>query len=130
MFLNYLLCLCLALVLLLYLYQFKYSHKKNKHNNNILSPIALPIIHDTCNKNRKSGMPVHHVGPVLNFHQKFSKCDNNNEYGCIPELGWRNFYINKFNTNEVKHEDSFDGTIVRNFLNQLENVDNIYRKCC
>lgn len=94
----------------------------------------LPIIVDTCvNRNLINessnlpnnvvydGMPVHRVGPVMNFHQRF-KCN-------LPELGWRNYYLNNYNDYQVPRDNSFDGYASMNFLNNLENVDNIYRKC-
>jgi len=94
----------------------------------------LPIILDTClNRNLKvgssnlpngivyEGMPVHRVGPVINFHQKFK--------ANLPELGWRRYYLNTYNDYKVPRDKSFDGYASMNFLNNLENVDNIYRKC-
>jgi hypothetical protein len=82
-------------------------------------------------------MPIHRVGPVINFHQHFNKYTTNPTYttvkGCgkptgIPELGWRNMYISNYTKNEVKDEDPFSGISTRNYLNNMENVDNIYRK--
>jgi len=154
-FLNYLLCLCLALILITCLYQNNNKFKKMKSNfNPNLNPIPnknkviqhINIIPDNLNNLnisnqhtifRNTGMPIHRVGPAINFHQHFNKYTNNPTYttikGCgnptgIPELGWRNMYISNYTHNEVKEEDPFSGISTRNYLNNMENVDNIYRK--
>ena len=115
----------------------KLSSKHSKHSK-LLGNTFLPIINDTCNSLRNGGMPVHRVGPVHNFHQIFNinHCGNPIDKQCqlatptgIPQMGWRNFYLENFNKYQVPNQDPFSGTPIRNFLNNLENVDNIYRKC-
>jgi len=122
---NFLSCLLIVLLLGLFtLYIFQISSKEK----------FLPIILDTClNRNLEvgstnlpkgvvyEGMPVHRVGPVINFHQRFKP--------NLPELGWRKYYLNTYNDYQVPRDTSFDGYASMNFLNNLENVDNIYRKC-
>jgi hypothetical protein len=94
----------------------------------------LPVIQDTCNKRTLGirnaglapgtiydGMPVHRVGPVINFHQRFKH--------YLPEMGWRSLFLNNYSNYEVVPDTNFNGTMVRNYLDNLENVDNIYRKC-
>lgn len=95
----------------------------------------LPIIWDTCDQPRTlgirnegltqgaqyDGMPVHRVGPVLNFHQKFKP--------FLPELGWRAVWLSNYTDYQVPPDTNFDGTMIRPFLDNLENIDNIYRKC-
>lgn len=140
-FLSYLLFLCLSLIVIIYLHQNSNNNKHNKHNKyntkHIIPPINCNLSHH--NGHNTSGMPIHRVGPIINFHQHFTKYTNNKSYntvkGCgnptgIPELGWRNFYINNINNNnkEVNYEDPFTGIITRNYLDNLDNVDNIYRK--
>jgi hypothetical protein len=150
-FLNYLLFLCLALILIISLYQNNNKFKKmkanpypNNHSSNIIQHInvepnnlELSNIPNQYTIFRKTGMPIHRVGPVINFHQHFNKYTTNPTYttvkGCgnptgIPELGWRNMYISNYTHNEVKEEDPFSGIPTRNYLNNMENVDNIYRK--
>jgi hypothetical protein len=128
-FLSYLLFLILGTILIAYLYQI--MNKGNK----IVSPIKenmMPVILDTCPNERVGAMPVHRVGPIINFHESFNKYNSNLKAGPptgIPEMGWRNFYLSNFNTNKVKNDDSFSGTVVRNYLDNLENVKNIYREC-
>ena len=128
-FLSYFLICALLCVLILYLYQ---SQSKTSYIPKHLGESFLPIIFDTCTNKRSSGMPVHRVGPIYNFHQSFNKSANtlntNNSTG-IHEMGWRNIYLANFTKNQVPIQDPFEGTPVRNFLNNLENVDNIYRKC-
>jgi hypothetical protein len=153
-FLQYLLCLCLALILIVYLYQNNSKFKKNKahptHNNNNnntktviqkfdVTPnhLELSNIPNQYTIFRNTGMPIHRVGPVINFHQHFNKYTTNPTYttvkGCgtptgIPELGWRNMYISNYTKNEIKEEDPFSGIVTRNYLDNMQNVDNIYRK--
>jgi hypothetical protein len=137
-FLSYLLALCLALILVLYLYQSKTIGKNNNimTNNKNKKDVFLPVIYDTCKTKRISGMPVHRVGPIINFHQSFGKYKNiqNNTYkngfpNGIPEMAWRNFYLSNFNHNEVNDQDPFNGTVIRNYLDNMDNVKNIYREC-
>lgn len=110
-------------------------HSNNKHNdNNYVNTNPF----DTCKNGRTSGMPVHPTGPAINFHQHFTKYTTNPSYiavnTCgnptgIPELGWRNMYLSNFSKNQIPDEDSFSGIPTRNYLDNMENVDNIYRKC-
>ena len=110
----------------------------NPNSNMNVSPNSITNIFDTCENKRTSGMPVHPVGPAINFHQHFTKYTNNSTYntvkGCgiptgIPELGWRNMYLSNYSKNEIREEDPFSGISTRNYLDNMENVDNIYRKC-
>jgi hypothetical protein len=128
-FLSCLLVFSLLCILILYLYQLNPSIlKKNKS----IGEQFLPIIFDTCNNQRTGSMPVHRVGPVINFHQSFNNYNPALMVGMPtgnPYMGWRNFYLKNFTQYQVPEQDPFVGTPVRNFLNNLENVDNIYRKC-
>jgi hypothetical protein len=133
-FLSYLLVFALICVLILYLYQILplQQNKKRNGNSNSKGEAFFPVIFDTCNVGRTSGMPVHRVGPVINFHQSFNKYNPAIQHRYktgIPEMGWRNYYLKNFNENQVPQQDPFAGTPIRNFLNNLDNVDNIYRKC-
>lgn len=141
-FLDNFLYISLCGIALLCIYQFmndtKYKNNMNKTKTitNLHNEKFFPVIFDTC-KNRNSlssirneglplgvvydGQPVHRVGPVINFHQMFKP--------NLPELGWRNYYLSTFNDYNVPTDTNFDGTIIRNYLDNLENVDNLYRKC-
>lgn len=128
-FLSYALAFFLLAILVLYLYQI--TRTNSKSNGHTLDKV-LPIILNTYTTPQNIGMPVHRVGPVINFHQSFNKYNKLKGYGGptgIPELGWRNYYLANFNKNEVKKEDPFDGISTRNYLNNMENVKNIYRNC-
>jgi len=150
-FISGLLFVSLLAILGLYLYQITPAVHSSTSRNNALnkkSEAFLPIIFDTCPRVRTTGMPVHQVGPVHNFHQHFNKysplitcskgaasipevdttCTVANPTG-IPEMGWRNWYLSHYSQNQVPLQDPFTGTSIRNFLDNLENVDNIYRKC-
>lgn len=143
-FLSCLLAISLIIILVIYLYQILPTQNNQSSNTSKTTRESFyPVIFDTCNINRTSGMPVHRVGPVINFHQSFNKyspaiqsiIQNNNNGSSrqfatqIPEMGWRNLYLSHFNKNMVPNIDPFAGTPIRNFLDNLDNVDNIYRKC-
>ena len=162
-FISYLLFFCLTIVLLMYLNQnmntkcIRHKNTSNPHtiihpspnthpnhlnNPNHLNTSSYSNINtnpfDTCKTIRTSGMPVHSVGPVINFHQHFTKYTTNPTYTTvkcggnptgIPELGWRNMYISNYSKNEIPEDDPFSGIVTRNFLDNMSNVDNIYRKC-
>jgi len=150
-FISGLLFASLLAILGLYLYQGTpalHSGKSSNSKNSKKSEAFLPVIFDTCPRMRISGMPVHRVGPVHNFHQHFNKysplitCSKSassipqEDTECttayptgIPEMGWRNWYLSQYSQNQVPPQDPFAGTSIRNFLDNMENVDNIYRKC-
>ena len=133
-FLTYLLTFSLVILLVLYLYQItdgslinNYKQNQNKKNK---KKIIEPIIEYT--KQKKECMPIHHVGPVYNFHQYFNKYKHIPNAGMptgIPEMGWRNFFLANYSKSQVVEEDPFEGIPTRNFLDNLENVKNLYREC-
>ena len=136
-FFHWLLVILIVGCMLLLIWQTFYMSPDNNGNNNNSrkSEPFMPIIWDTCINSRMKGIkneglppgvyytgqPVHRVGPVINFHQSFKP--------FLPELGWRNYYLNTNNNYEVPRDSNFDGTMIRNFLDNMESVDNIYRKC-
>jgi hypothetical protein len=118
-FLSYLLVVIIIVILIIYLYQilqtkqhFNYNIANNKNES------FIPIIFDTCISNKKSGMPVHRVGPILNFHTFFNKYnpDIQKKYITgIPEIGWRNYYLKYFNNYQVSEQNTFAETPIHNF---------------
>ena len=148
-FLSYLLLLSLILILILYLHQISKNTRMNNkntknqlHENNEKSLFTMYnnklTLEDHNNKykdriHKKLCMPIHPVGPVHNFHQHFNKYKNipiSSLPTGIPEMGWRNLYLANYSQNQVVEEDPFSGTPIRNFLNNLDNVKNIYREEC
>lgn len=143
-FLSYLLAFCLIIILIVYLYQItdgnkvnKEVSKKIKQNNSLIHALIYNKINKDKlikdNNNQSTCMPIHPVGPVYNFHQSFGKYKNMPCVGSptgIPQMGWRNFYLSNFTQNEVVEEDPFAEIPTRNFLDNLENVKNIYREEC
>ena len=160
-FLSYSLTFFLAIILISYLYQItecnntinKNKNKKNKNGEhgehgengeNGENDNLLLTLYNEKNENnykntynnkysvhKKECMPIHHVGPVYNFHQHFNKYKNMPDVGYptgIPEMGWRNLYLSNYSENQVVEEDPFAEIPTRNFLNNLENVKNIYRE--
>ena len=133
-FLTYLLTFSLVILLVLYLYQITdgsriNNYKQNQNKKNKQMKIE-PIIEYT--KQKKECMPIHHVGPVYNFHQYFNKYKHIPNAGMptgIPEMGWRNFFLANYSKSQVVEEDPFEGIPTRNFLDNLENVKNLYREC-
>ncbi len=58
------------------------------------------------------------LGPSVNFHQNFKS--------NLPELGWRRWWINNKTKNKVNPDVNFNGTSVRQYLDNMDNVKNIY----
>ena len=143
-FLSYVLTFSFIIILVLYLYQITDGARLKKHNKiepmNYKNNIHNNTHNNTHNNNydvnksihKKKCMPIHHVGPVYNFHQSFGKYKHIPTAGMptgIPEMGWRNFFLANYSNNQVVEEDPFEGIPTRNFLDNLENVKNIYREC-
>ena len=110
----------------------------NQQINSIVANNPIYVNPSLNIQNKPCSMPVHPVGPAINFHQRFTKYAKNPTYttvkGCgiptgIRELGWRNMYLLNYSKSEVSYEDPFSGVVTRNFLNNMDSVDNIYRKC-
>lgn len=112
-FFSCLLCIIILFLLILYLHQ---SSKISQNNTitKIPSITKQPSRYIIYNQSRPRPW-----GPVINFHQSFT---NNN----IPELRMRNYYNDIKNSSNVKWTDQFEGTIIRNYLDNLDNVKNIY----
>ena len=136
-FINCLLALCLLAILLVFFSQTinkSTQQKTSSTRQNITAEQFLPVIFDTCPMLRNEGMPVHRVGPVYNFHQHFNKYRGNlqlvaNPTG-IPEMGWRNLFLSQYGKNMVDYSDTtFQDIPTRHFLDNMDSVDNIYRKC-
>jgi hypothetical protein len=131
-FLSWLLLFSLVLILGLYLQQSMGKSGSGKANTTKTEKF-LPIIWDTCPRRvNADGMPVHRVGPVYNFHQHFNKYNPALGAGSptgIPEMGWRNYYLSRYKSDGVEWTDPFSGTPIRTFLDNMENVENIYREC-
>jgi hypothetical protein len=153
-FLSYVLTFCLAVILVVYLYQITedsnskkintkhlqtdkngnisvmmYDKNKNSIHNNIHN--SYTKYNNKHSVHKKNYMPVHPVGPVHNFHQSFNKYKNSPDAGYptgIPEMGWRNLYLANYSDNLVVEEDPFSGIPTRHFLDNLDNVKNIYRE--
>ena len=145
-FISYLLTFCLAVILVSYLYQMTDGSKThtNKNSNNKLNSNSFVAminhLNNTINNNEtneknktnKNCMTIHHVGPIHNFHQSFGKYKTMPFAGLptgIPEMGWRNFFLANYSNTQLLEEDSFEGIPTRHFLNNMESVDNLYRKC-
>ena len=146
-FLSYLLTFCLALILVVYLYQITEGDNSNNNNKKLQTDKNGNLLFmmydknttsinkdDEKHKNRvhkKTSMPIHPTGPVRNFHESFNKYKNMDGVGYptgIPEMGWRNLYLANYSDNLVVEEDPFSGISTRNFLDNLDNVKNIYRE--
>ena len=146
-FLNYLLLFILINLVVLYLYQnldyycqyFDISSGlcKDKNNNvgnsnqsGNLEKFNLDNQTDTNNvllpiNNNKQRILSNKMGVKQSFHNHFKP--------HMPELGWREFYL-KLNGGvdqvcELQEDckTNFRNVITRNFLNNLENTDNVYK---
>jgi hypothetical protein len=142
-FLSYCLTFFLVIILIAYLHQTtnQYSQiKNNKKLNNSNEEILIMIYNENLKNSqqdkrlhKKKLMPIHPVGPVYNFHQHFNKYKSIPGAGYptgIPEMGWRNLFLANYSDNQVVEEDPFSGTPTRHFLDNLDNVKNIYREEC
>lgn len=142
-FLNCALICALLFILVLYLYQTPNKLTSNKTLTNKALAVqkaqtqlqlqqarhnALNLGIGNQGAQSHCGMPVHRTGPIHNFHQSFAFTINKPN-PIIPQMGWRNYYLANFNKYQVPEQDPFAGTPIRNFLNNLENVDNLYKKC-
>jgi len=145
-FISYLLTFCLVIILIVYLHQTTNQNLKNMNNsnNNNSNTLNNKLLNSIYNENlkkaqqdnrlhKKKCMPIHPVGPVYNFHQHFNKYKTMPGVGYptgIPEMGWRNLFLANYSDSQVVEEDPFSGTPTRHFLDNLENVKNIYREEC
>ena len=139
-FLNYLLLFILLVILIIYLLQTTCHTNKKVFNQQLLNTYSQlqnnsnrllnQRHHSTCNNTNTNTNSLRILGPVIGFHQQFNKTSNNIS-NTIPELGWRNLYMSNFNNNNEVNKynniDPFSSTIIRNYLDNLENVKNIYR---
>jgi hypothetical protein len=94
------------------------------------------------------------LGPVVNFHQKFrlnklvhakddvvvsdlndrvnlyaemkSNANPTKDESAIKELGWRNWWLRQKTKFGVENNNNFNNIPTREFLNKLENTQNIY----
>ena len=143
-FLSYSLSLFLIIILIAYLHQTTNQNAKKINNskklNNSDEEILIMIYNENLKKaqndkrlHKKKCPPIHPVGPVYNFHQHFNKYKTMPGVGYptgIPEMGWRNLFLSNYSDTQVVNEDPFSGIPTRAFLDNLDNVKNIYREEC
>lgn len=97
----------------------------NNLNNNIINN----NINDSnvINNNKETFMPVmpikRNLGPYYNFHEIFNKNLNNLKF---KELGWRNWWDKNKRKNKLNSKTGFEGTIIKNYLNNLDNTNNMF----
>jgi hypothetical protein len=96
-------------------YYLLYQEKEKLRKEDAL---LLKLEEKFSDTNMCSILPKKNLPTVCNgFHDNFFK--DNNKF-----LGWRYFYIRNQNNNQIEDDKNFEGTNVRNFLNNLENVNN------
>ena len=98
-------------------YYLLYNEKnKMKKEDELLLQLEEKLNNDTnkCDTLPKGSLPSTCNG----FHDKFFK--DNNKF-----LGWRYFYLKNQSNNQIEDDKNFQGTSVRNYLDQLENTKNI-----
>lgn len=84
----------------------------NNNNSNNISEKFMPV------------MPIKRtLGPVHNFHEQFNKRLNTQKY---KELGWRNWWSKNKRCSKLSPETGFEGTIVKNYLTNMDNVKNMF----
>jgi hypothetical protein len=141
-FINVFLLLFIVNIIGLYIYQQYHNPNEKKILNVDINNVLKDAEYVHLNCNTLKADPNCHLdreakrklGPVHNFHQKFNQqlynLDTKYQQKNADPLGWRKRYILKNNKYLVPNDTNFNGTVTRNFLNQLENTDNIYRKGC
>lgn len=106
----------IQIALFSYYYLLYQDTKKIKAEDELLLKLEEKFSDDNtykCDTLNKRELPV-----VCNgFHDKFFK--DNNKF-----LGWRFFYLKNQSNHQVPEDANFNGTSVKTFLNNLENVKN------
>ncbi len=127
-FLNTLLLICVCYIIFLVV---THAQMVNDNSGNVTNTGMGNLEYEMLNKKTDKFMPelppetARHLGPVPYFHQRFR-----NFAGNVFELGWRNYFMRKYsNITSVDNssEQNFCGTVVGNYLKNLENTKNIYR---
>jgi hypothetical protein len=97
-----------------YYYLLHQDKKKMKSEDDLLLKLEEKFSDDNrCNALEKKDLP-----PVCNgFHDIFFK--NNNKF-----LGWRYFYVKNQSNSQIPEDKNFSGTVVKSYLDNLENVKN------
>lgn len=138
-FINLFLLLFIINIIGLYIYQ-QNNPELADNNQNIVNEIeylhlnkinTTPKKASSCHLDQEANRVL---GPVHNFHEKFNKrlynLDDKFKQKNADPLGWRKRYILKNNKYLVPEDKNFEGILTKNYLNQLENTDNLYRKGC
>jgi len=139
-FINLFLLLFIVNLIGLYIYQQGNDDLVNEDKSNIVNEVEYLHL-NTLETNRKSNSSCHLdqeanriLGPIHNFHEKFNKklynFDSKFKQKNADPLGWRKRYILKNNKYLVPEDKNFEGILTKNYLNQLESTDNLYRKGC
>ena len=139
-FINLFLLLFIVNLIGLYIYQQGNDDLVNEDKSNIVNEVEYLHL-NKLETNKKSNSSCHLdqeangiLGPVHNFHEKFNKklynLDSKFKQKNADPLGWRKRYILKNNKYLVPEDKNFEGILTKNYLNQLENTDNLYRKGC
>jgi hypothetical protein len=139
-FINLFLLLFIINLIGLYIYQQGNYDLVNEDKSNIVNEVEYLHLNklETNKKNNSSchlDQEVNRIlGPVHNFHEKFNEklynLDDKFKQKNADPLGWRKRYILKNNKYLVPEDKNFEGILTKNYLNQLENTDNLYRKGC
>ena len=138
-FINLFLLLFIINIIGLYIYQ-QNNPKLEDNNQNIVNEIeylhlnkinTTPKKSSSCHLDQEANRVL---GPVHNFHEKFNKrlynLDDKYKQKHADPLGWRKRYLLNNNKYLVPNDNNFEGILTKNYLNQLENTDNLYRKGC
>lgn len=99
-------------------YYLLYNEKnKMKKEDELLLQLEEKFCNDNNNNNNKCNKDS--LPSISNgFHDNFFK--DNNKF-----LGWRYFYLKNQSNNQIEDDKNFQGTSVRNYLDHLENTQNI-----
>lgn len=140
-FLENLLIFILISCTVYYIYNYKINSKNSNSNNivnmtnNLVNNNDMNNINNTNNINniiKDDFMPVmskkRYLGPIINFHQLFNNKLNNCKKRDDNKLGWRNWWDKNKRDGMLVKDTGFEGTVIKNYLNNLDNTNNMFLK--
>jgi len=104
-----------------------YFFIQNKQNSKEDINIEMNASNNSNNKTNEKFLPImpvkRQLGPVHNFHEQFNERLNVKKN---KELGWRNWWFENKRCSKLSPNTGFEGTVVKNYLNNMDNVKNIF----
>ena len=138
-FISYLLTFCLAVILVVYLYQITDGsrintnlNKNNKVNSNSFSLMINKlnkIIISIIKKIVCQFIMLVQFAIFTNLLDKYKICQMLDYQQVFQRWDGVIIFLTNYSTPHTQTEDPFSGIPTRYFLDNMESVDNLYRKC-